>query len=180
VLGVQRNRYIIEVVDKIEKITNPFGIRTITDMDRGWIVGLLTEHWGSTQIVTRGRLHQADELPGFMAFQGDDPVGLITYRIDGRECEIISLNSLREGIGIGTALLNAVREAAVSAGCRRFWMITTNDNQRAIRFYQKYGFTIAAIHRNALEQSRKLKPSIPLTGIDGIPLKDEIEMEIFL
>ena len=149
-------------------------------MDRGWIVGLLTEHWGSTQIVTRGRLHQADELPGFMAFQGDDPVGLITYRIDGRECEIISLNSLREGIGIGTALLNAVREAAVSAGCRRFWMITTNDNQRAIRFYQKYGFTIAAIHRNALEQSRKLKPSIPLTGIDGIPLKDEIEMEIFL
>ena len=59
-------------------------------------------------------------------------------------------------------------------------MITTNDNRRAISFYQKYGFTIAAIHHNALEESRKLKPSIPITGIDGIPLKDEIEMEIFL
>jgi hypothetical protein len=59
-------------------------------------------------------------------------------------------------------------------------LITTNDNVAALRFYQKRGFTLAALHKNALEQSRRLKPQIPLLGLDGIPLRDEIELEIFL
>jgi hypothetical protein len=50
----------------------------------------------------------------------------------------------------------------------------------ALRFYQQRGFVLAAIHRNALEQSRKLKPEIPLVGNDGIPLRDEIELEMML
>lgn len=60
------------------------------------------------------------------------------------------------------------------------WLITTNDNTVALRFYQKRGFVLAAIHRNALEESRRLKPSIPLVGIDGIPIRDETELEKFL
>jgi len=48
------------------------------------------------------------------------------------------------------------------------------------RSYQQRGFVLAAIHRNALEQSRKLKPEIPLVGSDGISLRDEIELEMML
>ena len=79
--------------------------------------------------------------------------------------------------GVGTALLDAVRDAAVQAGCRRIWLITTNDNLRALGFYQKRGYRLVAVHRDALQRSRELKPSIPLVSPDGIPLRDEIELE---
>ena len=65
-------------------------------------------------------------------------------------------------------------------GCRRVWLITTNDNTYAIRFYQKRGFDMAAIHRNAINESRKIKPQIPLTGFDKIPILHEIEFEMML
>ena len=94
--------------------------------------------------------------------------------------EILSLDSLREQTGIGTALLNAATEKAKSGGLERIMLITTNDNLPALRFYQKRGFDLVRIRRNALEQARKIKPEIPMTGMDGIPLKHEIELELIL
>jgi ribosomal protein S18 acetylase RimI-like enzyme len=157
-----------------------FQIRSIDKADRNWVTGLLVEQWGSTKMVTRGKIYDADQMPGFAAIQANKPVGLITYRIEGSECEIISMNSLLERIGIGSALIEAVKDVATMAHCKRLWLITTNDNTAALRFYQKRGFLLVAIYRNALEQSRKLKPEIPLVGIDGIPLRDEIELELLL
>jgi len=51
---------------------------------------------------------------------------------------------------------------------------------KPIGFYQKRGFTLAAAHIGAMESSRALKPSIPLTGMDGIPIRDELEFEIWM
>ena len=72
------------------------------------------------------------------------------------------------------------RQAAREAGCGRVWLITTNDNLRALRFYQRRGFRLVAVHPDALERSRELKPSIPEIGLDGIPLRDELELELTL
>ena len=141
---------------------------------------MLEEQWGSVTQVRRGRAYRADELPGFAAIQDDKPAGLITYNINGEQCEITSLNSLVEGVGIGTGLIDAVKNAANSSKCKRLWLITTNDNTPALRLYQKRGFLLVAVYPNALEESRKLKPEIPLTGIDGIPIRDEIELELLL
>jgi GNAT superfamily N-acetyltransferase len=141
---------------------------------------LLEERWGSPRIVTRGRVHDADRLPGFVAVSRDQPIGLSTHHIVKDECELVSLDSLAEKRGVGTALVNAVRDAARAAGCRRLWLITTNDNLHAIRFYQKRGFVLAGLYPNALAESRKLRPEIPLVGIDGIPLRDELELELSL
>ena len=157
-----------------------FTIRPVNETDKEWITSFLEEHWGSTRFVTRGRLFFADENPGFFTFEDDKPVGIITYGIIGDECEITTLNSLAEGKGIGTALINAVKDTATQAGCKRLLVITTNDNTHAIRFYQRYGFTIATIYPNSMEEARMIKPEIPLTGNDGIPLRDEIEFEIYL
>ncbi|MBN1584583.1 MAG: GNAT family N-acetyltransferase [Anaerolineae bacterium] len=148
--------------------------------DQDWVTRFLVEHWGSARVVSRGRMHQADKLPGFAAVQAGDPVGLVTYRVEEDECEIVSLDSAIEGIGIGSSLIWAVRDTAVSIGCQRLWLITTNDNMAALRFYQKRGFVLVTVHRNALDASRRLKPEIPLVGIDGIPLRDEIELELLL
>ena len=149
----------------------------LDDGFRPWAAAILIEHWGSTRIVTRGRIHEADRLPGFAAVWNGEPAGLLTYRIEGRECEIVSLNSLHEGMGIGSALLEAAMETARQAGCPRLWLITTNDNLPALRFYQRREFVIAAVYPNALTESRRLKPEIPLIGRDGVPLRDEIELE---
>ena len=155
-------------------------IRPINESDKDLITSFLKEHWGSTRAVTRGRLFFPNEKPGFTAIKDDKLIGLITYELLGDECEITTLNSLVERKGIGTALINAVKDAAVHAGCRRLLVITTNDNTHATRFYQRYGFTIATIYPNSMEEARKIKPEIPLTGNDGIPLRDEIEFEIHL
>ncbi|MCL2397323.1 MAG: hypothetical protein FWC93_04580 [Defluviitaleaceae bacterium] len=47
-------------------------------------------------------------------------------------------------------------------------------------FYQRLGFSLRAVHINALEESRKLKPQIPLTGYEGIPVAHEFEFEVLL
>ena len=155
-------------------------IRPFTKEYKTWATALLTGHWGSARIVSRGRVYQADELPGFVAVEKDKPTGLLTYKISGKECEITTMNSLVEGKGAGSALVEAVKKSAGEAGCKRLWLITTNDNTHALHFWQKRGFFIKAIHVNALEKSRKLKPEIPRIGNDGIPLRDEIELEMKL
>ena len=59
--------------------------------------------------------------------------------------------------------------------CKQVWLITTNDNIEAIHFYQRCGYDMVGLYHNALEESRKLKPQIPLVGSFGIPIKHEIE-----
>ena len=157
-----------------------FAVRELVPADRPWVGRLLADRWGAKEVVSRGRLHDASELPGFGAFDGDRPVGLATYAIEGDSCECVTFDSIAEGAGVGTALLGAVAAAARAAGCGRLWLITTNDNLPALRFYQNHGFRLVAVHREALAESRKLKPSIPLIGRDGIPLRDELELELQL
>lgn len=165
-----------------------FSISSLTQADRPWVVRLLVEHWGSTRVVSRGKIHAADRLPGFVAvaregargFKPGERIGLITFDIRDQDCEIVTLDSLLEGIGVGTQMIERVERTARAAGCRRLWLITTNDNTPAIRFYQKRSLRIAAVHVGALDLSRRLKPEIPLLGLDGIPLRDEIEFEKLL
>jgi ribosomal protein S18 acetylase RimI-like enzyme len=60
------------------------------------------------------------------------------------------------------------------------FLVTTNDNTPALRFYQKRGFVLSALRPNAIAENRKVKPEIPLTGQDGIPIRDELELEMHL
>lgn len=157
-----------------------YDIRPLDQTFRPWAHDFINREWGSPGIVTRGRLYDTVQLSGFVVVENKEPIGLITFKIDGDECEIISLNSLKEKRGVGSSLVEAVAKEAKTNACRRVFTITTNDNTNALRFYQKRGFRIRAVYPNALEMSRKLKPTIPLIGIDGIPLRDEIELELLL
>jgi GNAT superfamily N-acetyltransferase len=119
-----------------------------------WITQLSMKHWGGPLIVSRGIVHEADRLPGFVAFYDDHLCGFVTYHKNNGECEIISLDSLRERIGIGTALIEAVKLIASNSGCKPLWLITTNNNIKDLRYYQKRGFQFANIHLNAVTKSR--------------------------
>ena len=141
---------------------------------------MIKREWAGPKIVTRGKVHYPDKYPGFIAVKNDKPAGLVTYNIVGKNCEITTMNSLKENIGIGSALLDAVKDAAKKQGCKLLWLITSNDNTHALKFYQKYGLKLVAVHRDAIAKSRRLKPEIPLTGKDGIEIRDEIELEMIL
>lgn len=155
-------------------------VEPLTDELRSWAEGQIRDNWGDAVVITRGARHEPAKLPGFVAFKDSLPVGLATYRIDGRQCELITLHAISQWSGIGSELISHVEAAARNAGCSRVWLITTNDNVDALRFYQRRGYMLAAVHPNALQHSRLLKPSIPLIGKYGIPLRDEIELERFI
>jgi GNAT superfamily N-acetyltransferase len=163
-----------------------FAVQPIADEDRPWIKQALRTRWGGPDIVTRGRIHRAHELPGFMALEEGERLGCVTYRFEGAHCEVVSLDSFHEGRGIGGALLAAVEREARRRGAERTWLITTNDNMKALRFYQRRGYRLVDVHAGAvevdvhagaIEYSRQLKPSIPAIGIDEIPIRDELELE---
>ncbi|MEV5739247.1 GNAT family N-acetyltransferase [Microbispora rosea] len=153
-------------------------VRQLTVADVTWVRKLFTERWGGVISVSRGVAHDTTALPGFVALLDGERAGVVTYRIAGQECELVTLDSVREGAGAGTALVDAVAGAARAAGVVRLWLVTTNDNLRALRFYQRYGFDLVAVHRDAVAGSRELKPSIPEIGLDGIPIRHEIELEL--
>jgi ribosomal protein S18 acetylase RimI-like enzyme len=148
--------------------------------DAAWVAHYIAAQWGSRIAVAHGAIYRPAELPGFVAEVDGEAVGLLTYYIDGDACEIVTLDSQRAGQGIGTALIEAVKDAARHSGCRRLWLVTTNDNTHALRFYQKRGFILAALHRDAVAASRAIKPEIPVLGNNGIPIRDEIELEMSL
>jgi len=131
-----------------------------------------TELWGGEVVISRGNAHRVVELPGFIARIAGERIGVATYRLEGDTCELVTIDALRPHIGVGTALLAAVEDAA---GDRRLWLITTNDNLDAIRFYQRRGYVLAAVYPGAIEASRRLKPQIPRVGNYGIPIRDELE-----
>ena len=156
-------------------------VREILHDSKDKVVAFITESWGIPLISYRGTPHYIDKLPGYFIEKDNNIVGAITYFInDKNECEIVSIDSALENIGIGSKLINTVIEKAKSLNCCRVWLITTNDNANAIKFYQKRGFNMSALYLNEVEKSRKVKPQIPLYGIDNIPVLHEIEFEIKL
>ncbi len=155
-------------------------IRALESADRQWAGDQIARQWGSRMIVSKGKMYYPEQLHGFIALEDGERAGLATYNIEGDECELVSIQSLRDGHGSGSALLEAVLDTAKRARCKRLWLITTNDNLRALGFYQKRGIRLVKIYPNAMEAARKLKPQIPMIGQNGIPLRDEIELETML
>ena len=155
-------------------------IRRLTVEDLPRLREYWRKHWGDEFVVAHGVIYRPETLNGFLAIEDDEWVGEITYSVSGDECEIVSLDSLRQGHGIGTKLMDAAVDEARTRSCRRVFLITTNDNLHALGFYQRRGFDLVRIHRHALDETRKLKPGIPLIGMNHIPLRDEIELELML
>ena len=118
-------------------------------------------------------------LQGFVAERDGQLVGILTYRREGKDCELAFVAALERRLGIGTRLLEALRQAVADCDC--IWLVTTNDNLDALRFYQRRGFVLLALRPGAVDEAwQELKPQIGLVGELGIPLRDELELELRL
>lgn len=148
--------------------------------DKEWLRRFVAEQWGEPGVVSRGRLWTGDTLEAVAAKRDGETIGVVSWREDGERWELTTVNALVEGKGVATALIEAVAGLARGAGIDRVWLITTNDNTDALRFYQRRGFRLKALHAGAIAESRRLKPAIPEFGEHGIPIRDEIELELLL
>ncbi|TLS37244.1 GNAT family N-acetyltransferase [Pseudalkalibacillus caeni] len=150
----------------------------INDKIKDQVEQFFITHWGSSEMVISSGIYQCDLLEGFAVLNEEGKIiGLVTYIFKNRECEIISLDSILENKGVGTSLVKAVEKMALEADCTRIKLITTNDNIHALHFYQKRGYVLSALYRNAVEKAREQKPEIPLIAQNGIPIRDELELE---
>ena len=152
--------------------------KRIDRQNRNLINTFIKEHWYTTVMIIRGKEIDMTKTEGFYFSEEETIIGLITYIVYNDVLEITSLDSLQENQGIGSKLVEAVIREARERKCQKIVLITTNDNINAIKFYQKRGFDMAHLYRNALDISRKLKPEIPLIGENSIPLRHEIEFEL--
>jgi GNAT superfamily N-acetyltransferase len=155
-------------------------VRPIRDDEREELGRRVADRWGSSIVVSRERAQDVLDLPALVAVAapGGDWLGTASYRIEADECELVQIEAFERGRGVGSALLEAVVAVARSARAKRLWLVTTNDNLDAIRFYQRRGWRLVRVWRDAVTRARRLKPEIPLVGERGIPITDEIELEL--
>jgi GNAT superfamily N-acetyltransferase len=152
-------------------------IRAAEPGDRAQLKGFL-ERWHSLRVARLGTLERPLDHTMLVAERDGRLIGVLTYVVRGAECEVLTLHADERRTGVGSALLAEVEQLARRAGCTRLWLITTNDNVDALRFYQRRGFRLAALHSGAVDASRAhLKPEIPEVGDHGIPIRDELELE---
>ena len=148
--------------------------------DRPALEAFLHGH-NALHVARRGELVTSSDHPALLAWSGDELVGAATYVISGVDCELLTLHTDRRFEGTGSALLSAVQGVVRRAGCTRLFVVTTNDNVDALRFYQRRGFRLAHLRPGAADESRDtLKPEIPVTGSYGIPIRDELELQMDL
>ncbi|MEK5231954.1 GNAT family N-acetyltransferase [Lysinibacillus sp. FSL K6-0232] len=153
-------------------------IQTIQQVPQQKVLQFFTTHWGSSEMVISTGIYDCSQLEGFIySNEQQEIIGLVTYSICEKDCEIISLDSVEAGKGIGAMLVQAVERQALKQGCTSVSLITTNDNLHALKFYQKRGYYLVEILPNAVERARANKPSIPLIGNDGIPIRDELRLQ---
>lgn len=161
-------------------VKSGFTLERLAQADQGWVRNFMVDEWGSDRMVVHGDLFYPHEMDGFVLRKGAETAGVVTFQIEGDDCEVVTINSVMAGQGVGAMLMDAVVGEARAAGCARVWLMTTNDNLPALGFYQKYGMRLVAVYPGAVDESRKRKPEIPALGFNNIPLRDELELELRL
>jgi GNAT superfamily N-acetyltransferase len=141
--------------------------------DAAWISEFLRQRWHTTIIVVHGDVIDAAALPALI---DENRRGLATYRLHGRDAELVTLDAVPAGAGIGTALIEALSTRLRAEGCERLWVTTTNDKLAAPRFYLRRGFRLIQVRPGAADDARERKPSIPTVGEHGIPIHDELDL----
>lgn len=155
-------------------------LKRLEELDRARVNAFLISRWFSLEMLVHGETIDLSNVQGKAILESGEIIGMITWRTLDDALEILSLDSLHEGQGIGTILLEQAVAETKKQRLRRLVLTTTNDALRALRFYQRRGFDLLCLRRRVVDKARKKKPQIPLTGENGIPLHHEIDLERIL
>ncbi len=132
--------------------------------------------WG-LPVVSLNRHYEPADVEGLVyRDDGGEVTGLVTWHVDGDCAEIVTVDAFEQGRHVGGRLLRGAEEELRKQGAERVRIMTTNDNLRAIAFYVRSGYRLVAVHLDAMKRVREVKPGLPETGLDGLPLRDVIEL----
>lgn len=155
----------------------PLQIRDRAPADDSKVLAFLRENH-SDRVARLGRIELPLDHPALVAERDGQLAGVLTYVVADGQCEILTLHAAERWQGVGSGLVATVERLASERGCRRLWVLTTNDNVDALRFYQRRGFRLAKLNAGAVDRARAtLKPEIPTHGLHGIPIRDEVVLE---
>ena len=155
-------------------------VRPLEARDRAWLAEVCRRHFGADQVAALGRLHQPARLAGLVAWEGGRRAGGVSYCEEEGGAEVVLVVGDPPGRGAGSALLRALEGLGRARGWGRLRLVVTNDNTPALRFYQRRGWDLVALHAGAADRDRLLKPEIPACGIDGIPIRHALELQFAL
>lgn len=132
---------------------------------------------GGAPIVGLLGLYEAGDVEG-LVLDGEDGLAgaMVTWAQQGDMAEVVSLHATVPGSGAGRRALAEVESRLRARGVTTVLIATTNDNADALRFYLREGYRLTAVHLDAMEKVRELKPGVPLAGKDGVPLRDMWEL----
>jgi 2-oxo-4-hydroxy-4-carboxy--5-ureidoimidazoline (OHCU) decarboxylase/GNAT superfamily N-acetyltransferase len=155
-------------------------VRDLAPEDHDWARAMIVRMQGSERVARLGELIEPLSLEGLVAEAVGRPVGMASVQeTSDKGFEVVLLLADPGGIGAGTALMETTRQVASASGHHRLWLVTTNDNLRALHFYLRRGLHVATVHENAVEADRKLKPQIPeVNAENGLPIRDLVELEL--
>jgi ribosomal protein S18 acetylase RimI-like enzyme len=161
-------------------VMGELSIRPVAALEYDAVVAALARWWNGTIVVGHGKRYDVATLPALGAWRDGAVVGALTYRIVDQAMEIVTIDADPPHDGTGSALFDAALAVARAARADRVWLVTTNDNLDALRFYQRRGMRLVGLAPGGVDQARVLKPSIPTIGAYGIPLRDELTLELRL
>lgn len=133
-------------------------IEPLAEGDRPALARLVESEWGLPLVSTSGS-HDPCLLPGLVARSDGRLLGVLSYRTTESELEVVLLHSLVEDAGVGSSLLAAARHKAEQEGLR-LWLITTDENARAIAFYRSRGMALTELHDDFVDTVRRSKPGL--------------------
>ena len=107
-----------------------------------------------------------------VARRAEELIGHIQLLDEGSHWEINSLAVVEgeRGRGLGTSLVAAALARAFSGGAARVLVATAAADTGNLRFYQRLGFRMERIERDAFTADR----GYPDLVLDGIPLRDRV------
>lgn len=152
-------------------------VRALEEADRPWVTALCRRLFAGDEVVSLGRALRPAVLPGLVAWERKRRAGVLCYREEPGGAEIVLLAADPPGRGAGGALLASLEAQGRDRGWTRLRLLTTNDNTPALRFCQRRGWDLVALHAGAVAGDRASKPGIPAAGVDGIPLRHLLELE---
>ena len=140
-----------------------------------------------------------DDLVELFALADDSPAAVAAYRDSGTllvaregaavlglalvvtgpqgcfaELKVLAVAEDRQGTGLGTRLVEAAVETARRAGAALLEVSTASADIGNLRFYQRVGFRMARIVRDAFTRETGYPDGLL---IDGIPLRDQVTFD---
>jgi 2-oxo-4-hydroxy-4-carboxy--5-ureidoimidazoline (OHCU) decarboxylase/GNAT superfamily N-acetyltransferase len=155
-------------------------VRDLTPQDHDWARAMIVRMQGSERVARLGELLDPLSMEALLAEADGRQVGLASVNESpDKGLEVVLLLADPSGIGAGTALMETARQVTTASGHHRLWLVTTNDNLPALHFYLRRGLHVAAVHENAVEADRALKPEIAeVNAENGLPIRDLVELEL--